>query len=823
MPLQPDTLSVRRTAYAPRELSRWATLNLANLPFETVLSLEPLIDFYRSAAGRNGMSGVRLIAAEIERALARAPDLARPLIGADAGTDVQPGVLQRNREALDLLMTSVFPPALRDREVGAALVPFEFRAIYGTPVFEQLFTQPDGTINGRVHLDLRTFTYGKILSAYLHILHSVYGLDVPFEYPVIFTVADPETGLDRHFDITTDLRFVRVEPVGEVPALDAERRRKLLNNLSDLTFWRELFPPNSFRFQGFTILHADDITEHRVLSLLENDLVDGERIMAGQNFQLLAERLRTLLHEPRIEMGLAALDGAQLLVLNEPSMPFERPFARPTSRYRLDELKGSLFRRCMDERLMLIVEDLGGATDGTPLEARMRQAGVRNLVVAPLLVQEQPAGVLYLWAREPGTLHALNVMQLQESLPLFASAVRRGLEALQNRVRNVIMGEYTTIHPSVEWRFRQAALNYIQRREQGRAAEIEPIVFHDVYPLFAATDIRSSSTHRNEAIREDLLDHLEQANDVLESAAQAHRLPLLVHLRERIDRYRTALRNGFTSGDETAVRDFLRQDVDPILTHLRQLDDEMRRRVEAYQACTDAETGSFYTRCRAFENSVARINQTISAYLDAEEAKLQAFLPHYFEKHQTDGVAFSIYAGASLVEQGDFDPAYVRLLRLWQLYVMCGIARRVEPLKHSLDVPLETTHLVLVQDTPVSIRYRFDETRFDVDGAQHIRYEIMKQRVEKACLRDSDERLTQPERLAVVYAQDREGEEYARYIDYLIDRGLLAGPVESLELADLQGMKGLRAFRVAVALDAPLRVSEIAPEALEPTVRNGVS
>ena len=66
---------------------------------------------------------------------------------------------------------------------------------------------------------------------------------------------------------------------------------------------------------------------------------------------------------------------------------------------------------------------------------------------------------------------------------------------------------------------------------------------------------------------------------------------------------------------------------------------------------------------------------------------------------------------------------YLRNLRLWQLMVTCGIARRTEAVLPRLTVPLVTTHLVLAHHTPLSIRFRFDERRFDVDGAYNVRYE----------------------------------------------------------------------------------------------------
>jgi hypothetical protein len=177
--------------------------------------------------------------------------------------------------------------------------------------------------------------------------------------------------------------------------------------------------------------------------------------------------------------------------------------------------------------------------------------------------------------------------------------------------------------------------------------------------------------------------------------------------------------------------------------------------------------------------------------------------PHYFERQRTDGVDHTIYVGASLVESGEFDELYLRNLRLWQLMVTCGIARRTESIRPRLTVPLATTHLVLAHHAPLSIRFRFDERRFDVDGAYNIRYEVIKKRIDKAVVEATRERVTQPGKLAIVYSQAGEAAEYRGYLEYLGARGYVTGEVEDLALEDLQGVHGLRALRVGIDLSAP--------------------
>jgi hypothetical protein len=166
-------------------------------------------------------------------------------------------------------------------------------------------------------------------------------------------------------------------------------------------------------------------------------------------------------------------------------------------------------------------------------------------------------------------------------------------------------------------------------------------------------------------------------------------------------------------------------------------------------------------------------------------------------------VDYQIYVGPSLLEDGRFDPICLKNLRLWQFMLTCGIAVRARQLRDQLPVPLETTHLILVQHTPLSIRFRFDEKRFDVDGAYDIRYEIVKKRIDKAVVEGTSDRVTQPGKIAIIYSQNPEGHEYRGYIEYLQSLGYLTSELEELDLGELQGVQGLRALRVAVDLENP--------------------
>jgi hypothetical protein len=75
--------------------------------------------------------------------------------------------------------------------------------------------------------------------------------------------------------------------------------------------------------------------------------------------------------------------------------------------------------------------------------------------------------------------------------------------------------------------------------------------------------------------------------------------------------------------------------------------------------------------------------------------------------------------------------------------------------------------------------------------------------------------LTQPGRIAIIYSQGREAGEYREYIDYLLASGYLTDGVEEVELEDLQGIQGLHALRVTVAMPPAVADQRSAPEASE--------
>ena len=762
-------------------------------PFATALSLEPLLAYWR-ARETDPNPGLALLARAIARQAARTPAVRGPLAG--------PAALEKEHNFLETIMLAVFPTAAAGSAISGAVPPFRRTSFYHTPRFAAVLLNKEQAIKQPLNLDLARTEEYMARMAYQLILHRVYGVELPTAGAIIFTVPDYRIGLYRHYGVGVDSSFVQVRVVGEPPVLTPAQRERLGHQRHDLAVWRELLPPAHFVLEGFSVLHLVDVTDQEIMSELKYDLLERDVLQASDRLEQIQEKLRVLFGRPALQLGIAAYDEKKKAFvdfgrkINHSFLTKQVQHARPDSGFR------QIYDRLLRERRPLVLADVDRADIPPDLRAQVLELGIRSAILALLPYGGDTVGLLELGSPHAGDLDEFDLEKVAQFVPLFAVAVKRNAEDLQTRIQALMQERFTPIHPTLEWRFVDAARHLLARHDEGqRGAEMEAIVFEDVYPLHGSCDIRGSSTARNEAIQGDLIEHLTLAHRVLKKASDFRQLPILDELKFYVDKHLRRLHQGITSGDELSIYESLRQEVEPLFEYLAQHTPALRPVITAYWAGIDPRLGILYKRRQAFEQSVTAINDAVGAYLDEEEAKAQAMFPHYFQRFKSDGVEFNIYVGEALVQDRPFDLVFLKNLRLWQLLTMVEITRRTHALAPTLPVPLETTQLIYVHGQPLSIRFRQDERQFDVDGAYNIRYEIIKKRIDKATVLGTGARLTQPGRLALVYAQTREATEYREYIDYLQDRGLLEPGVEELELEELQGVKGLLALRVQVKIN----------------------
>ncbi len=768
-------------------------MNPQDYPFRCVLSFKPLIDYAQRNVSSWGETGVSFME-RLNKMLEQAPEFHAPI------EDLS--LLSRHRELVRSLVSLVLPPASWESDPVAVLVPFVLKPVFVSPSFRRLLIDEHGQVKGAAAVGEEHFLRGRILRAYYLILEKYYGIRQKFDYPVVRVVPDPETGLDLYLRIKPNLNFVEVIPKSEVKQLSDRERSKLLEHLADPGVLREILPPENFEIHGLAVFNVIDVTHSEILTGLEKDLIDQESIFSMAGFLRLQERLRILFRSPDVVVGLAAIHEGHVMLLNLGCQVACGSVFSDSRHIPVSEFKGSLYERAIEENTILRIRDLREESLSSQTDEVMRASGVRSLMIAPLTYKGETIGTLDIESPNPDEFGPIDIALMNDIAPIFSLAINRAIEEIDHSVQSIIKEKCTAVHPAVEWRFRKAAFQHLDRLRMGQPSDLEAIVFRGVYPLYGVSDIRGSSIARNQAIKDDLEEHLRHALQIVDLAGRARPLTVLEELRHRLRVERERINAGLGSSGEAAVVGLLKREVEPLFPHLRSFGPDVLRAIDDYEKILDPKLGSVYRRRKEFEESVSLLSQRVSFYLDREEAEAQSVFPHYFEKHQTDGVDYLVYVGASLVEDGYFNEIYLENFRLWQIMVACGIGWLTEELKKELAVPLDMAHLILVSRSPLSIRFRFDEKRFDVDGAYDIRHEIVKSRIDKALVRGSGERLTQPGKIAVVYSQPLEGREARRHMQFLGSSGYLKGDLESLDVEELPGVHGLKALRMGIDLES---------------------
>ena len=424
--------------------------------------------------------------------------------------------------------------------------------------------------------------------------------------------------------------------------------------------------------------------------------------------------------------------------------------------------------------------------------------GGRSLIISPLKHNGDLIGVLEIIANEPGTFKASVIKKIEPAIPLFTLALEKSAESLNNQIDKVIKEKFTAVQPAVEWKFTEAAFKYILNRQENEDAKMERIVFTDVYPLYGAIDIRNSSTERAQSIQLDIIEQLQLTKNIIKKAQAQIFFPLLHEIEFKIDKYISSASDILLSEDEIQIHDFLQRQIVDVFDHLRNAVPSLKKDIAEYFAALDPQANMIYHHRKDYEDSIARVNDTVARFIDKEQKEAQKVFPHYFERYVTDGVEFNVYIGQSIAPRRKFDTLYLRNMKMWQLSVLARASRITNRLAGELTHPLNTTQLILAHSIPISISFRSTERKFDVDGAYNIRYEIIKKRIDKVRIKDTMERLTQPGKVAIVYSQPKEAAEYKEYIEFLQNQKLLKHGIEEFELEELQGVVGLKALRVEV-------------------------
>ena len=711
-------------------------------------------------------------------------------------------ILLPHSELIEELLSAVFPPTTANFMYGVSL-PFKHQAVYASPRFKSMLKPgsneinvPNGQPGTNLSEEKLQFAYGLILKKYL-------GVNSPESSRSIHPYPDKETGLTRYLELRIDARFIDVNPMDEMPQLPESILNQQTNNIMTMAELMEKIPLEKFVFEGVSVLRVNDVTEQEVINQIKNRLLDINAFSDAAVYTELETYIQSLIGIKDLTIGITPFFKINNHYVysdlhNNNSILF-RHFHSSSEKDEISDYCKLLFRDS-DQPLLFETLNEQSLSDVQCLQYYHLE-GARSLIICPLKNKSGIIGMLEVMSTKSKQLIPGYISKIEPAIPLFTLGCEKSLEDLNNEVDRVIKKKFTAVQPAVEWKFTEAALNYVVKKHEKEDVKIDRIALNDVHPLYGAIDIRNSSTARSHAIQLDIVEQLELAQKVIKKAQATMPFPLLQEIEFKIDKFIISASDVLQSGEELSIQDFLQGQVVGMFNHLHNTEPSMKNEIEHYFSALDPQIGMLYHHRKEYEESVSRINDTLARYIDKEQIAAQKVYPHYFERYVTDGLEFNIYMGQAISPRKKFDEIYLRNLKMWQLTVLTKAARVTHELEKELSHPLRTTQLILSHGQTLSILFRTEERKFDVDGAYNIRYEIVKKRIDKAHIKNTNERLTQPGKIAIVYSQSKDAAEYTEYIEFLQNKKLLKPGIENHDLEELQGVVGLKALRVDVNFD----------------------
>lgn len=758
-------------------------------PFQTIISFHKLIEIleeietsdvpYRSNYARAVLEEVNAI-----------PELRNGI------TDYND--IKKHEVLIQHLLSDLFPTALTQNEIKAVTIPFQNFTFNYTERFKKILAAAgsnfDMTIRG---FDEHQFYINNCCL----ILKGYYNQNVNFDTPFFYDIPDKK-GITCHYRILYNADFMEIIPTEKAIPLNQEDIDLLIDNYKDIALWKEKFPKGSWILKGFGIVNLFDATTENAISILKTNLLKSDTKKIGSTL-IIENIFKSIFKIENLHFG--------FVIYNSEEEKFIKPsqYSSDIKSFLMPETQeidcSNSFFGCSFENLLennepfIIsnVEQFAQIPGSEKMGMHLLKQNIKSCIFAPILKEGKLLGILELVSEKPRELNSVNSAKLDLILPYLIDTIERYNTDKQHQVEAIIQREYTTIHPSVYWKFKRESEKYFETINHTKDYIFKEIVFKEVYPLYGQIDVKSSSNFRNETVKEDLKKQLSMLLNIISAENEISNLMLLEQRKFELQSQLQELNEPLKADTEQQIQRYIETEIHPLLRNPKS-SLKTKKLEELYFENVDEKSGMFYHERKKFDSAMAIINKKLANVLDQKQIEAQQIFPHYYERFKTDGVEHNLYIGASIAPTKPFDILYLHNLRLWQLQTLCEMELEHHYLKTSLPYELDVTWLILAFSSPISIRFRMDEKRFDIDGTYNARYEIVKKRIDKAHIKGTLERITEKEKITIVYSHSQEESEYLKYIKYLQFKNILEPEIEKFEIEDLQGVSGLKGIRVKV-------------------------
>lgn len=769
-------------------------ITVKNQEFDSAISFKPFLDHLQKRVDEEQTVKATLYKATLEVFKKRNV----------YDVDIPLDEIHKYDELLEHMYMCLSAPMAVEKELAWALCfPLRPVVFYGTALLYQLMEkrhdQHETYVTTRTvaehHREQLQFIYSLILKR-------LYDFQVPVRAEKYHGATNLITGLAEYYGINMNLDFVEVAAKGELPELNFQKLYTKLNDGVGYEILEEILPLQLFSFRGIATITVSDITPEKAVEKIHQVRLVSNPGTDNSHYRSVMQSLKTLVRDNNIEFDLFPF----VRVNNEPVYGYAKGGTGVLfsvwgeDRLSIEEFQYQAKGYAAHPRFFFSEDITVPAEKETPFLGHFRKLGVRSLALMPVFNKHVLVGILCMHTWKDHTFDEKVLALLEPAISAIEEVCQVYIDEFNLEIENIVKEQFTSIQDSVQWKFNEAAWQYLYNKKKGLSVKAASVCFNEVYPLYGAVDIRNSTIERNKAIIADLDIQLTELLHTLTNLQQYDPSALMEELIFKTKRWKEELlkHDQLQASDENNLNVFFEEDIKPYLMHLSAQKAVIRNTIDPYLESLGSANSIQHRNRQALETAMQIINNAVSEYFESEKDVLQQPYPCYFEKFRTDGVEYDIYIGQSIAPDKPFSQFHLKNLRLWQLSSMAAIAKLTHSLLPDMPTELHTTQLIFIHDHTINIGFRTDERKFDVEGAYSIRYQMIKKRIDKVHIRNTEERLTQPGKIVLIYFDKGDVRDYVPFIQYLQDKKVLHNDLEELELEDLQGLSGLKALRVGV-------------------------
>ena len=413
-----------------------------DLPFRRTFSFDPILDVIEDTH-KDMPPEAAALAEGVLNKVRSVPELTGPI------TDLS--ILDKHRDLVDLILKMVFPDALWSNEIKACATPWTMHYIKKTPRFQKILDEHGSEDIMEKNMDPEKY----VLAGYWSILKQHYKMDISMAGPMTLKLNQRSTGLHKYYKTLGNVDMVQLRAHGEVKQIDPDTFNAIRRNPLDIELIESTIDASQFEFYGLWLMTLVDVTREQSLSNLKQNLLKNDAL---NNDELIAD----------MESDLHCLMGSTGFKLGFSDMN-ESPGAGFTGRFGRSRLV-EIFKdrtdlpatipaiaKGMQERIPVVIPCVNYAAGNLEAGQLLMENNIMSLLVSPLVENGEKVGFFELTSPNPDQFSQLDLHNIAEVIPIFKTAIVRSIENIDNQIEALIKENFTSIHPSVHWRFRQIA------------------------------------------------------------------------------------------------------------------------------------------------------------------------------------------------------------------------------------------------------------------------------------------------------------------------------------------------------------------------------